>query len=172
MRLQSTLGAGTAVHLYLPRSHGVPAPHTPSTDAPVAASPTKAARILLVDDEAEIRAFSSVALREVGYDVVTAADAAEALRVLETVLSGPPGGRIAMLVADVGLPGGLNGRQLADAVRARVPDLPVLLITGYAGEAIAGAGRLASGMAILAKPFDLATLSDRVRGMLESVSVA
>ncbi len=173
VRLRSTPGQGTEVHLYLPRGHALPAAPPPAAAAlPASSLPPRAARILLVDDEAEIRAFAAESLREAGYDVLDAADGAAALRLLETDLSRAPGTRIDILVADVGLPGGLNGRQLADAVRARLPDLPVLLITGYAGEAIAGPGRLAPGMGILVKPFDLSTLAARVRGMLDPASAA
>ena len=68
------------------------------------------------------------------------------------------------MVTDVGLPGGLNGRQLADMVRERLPALPVLFITGYAGSALNE--HLAPGMAVIGKPFALDALAGRVRAML------
>ncbi len=74
-----------------------------------------------------------------------------------------PGGKTDILVTDVGLPGGLNGRQLADAAREMLPDLPVVLVTGYAGDAIAIPG-LADNMILLRKPFELDAL---VRMVLE-----
>ena len=70
-----------------------------------------------------------------------------------------------MLVTDVGLPGGLNGRQVADMARQRLPSLPVLFITGYTGGAIESA--LPAGMAMIGKPFTLDVLATRVRSMIE-----
>ncbi|RYY93364.1 MAG: response regulator, partial [Comamonadaceae bacterium] len=76
-------------------------------------------------------------------------------------------GRIDLLVTDVGLPGGLNGRQVADAARIRRPDLQVLFITGYAENAAVGDGQLERGMAVITKPFDMAALTAKVRAMVE-----
>jgi DNA-binding response OmpR family regulator len=76
--------------------------------------------------------------------------------------------RIDLLITDVGLPGGLNGRQIADAARARRPDLKVLFITGYAENAVIGAGHLEPGMAVMVKPFALAALGAKIRDMLET----
>src|SRR3954453_23273256 len=73
-----------------------------------------------------------------------------------------------LLVTDVGLPGGMNGRQLAEAARLARKDLEVLLITGYAENAAVGSGHLEPGMAVLAKPFAMSTLANRVREMLEA----
>jgi CheY-like chemotaxis protein len=76
-----------------------------------------------------------------------------------------------LLVTDVGLPG-LNGRQLADAAREKRPDLPVILITGYAGKALED-GELAPGMEVMRKPFALPALANRVRVLLtEAPSVS
>lgn len=74
--------------------------------------------------------------------------------------------RIDLLVTDVGLPGGLNGRQVADAARVARPSLPVLFITGFAEKAVVGDSALEPGMALLAKPFAIETLAARVRAML------
>jgi DNA-binding response OmpR family regulator len=71
------------------------------------------------------------------------------------------------LITDVGLPGGVNGRQVADAARALRPDLRVLFITGYAENAIIGNGHLEAGMAVITKPFAMTSLASRVREMLE-----
>ena len=70
------------------------------------------------------------------------------------------------LITDVGLPGGLNGRQLADAARTTRPDLKVLFITGYAENAIIGNGQLAPGMRVLTKPFVMTTLAERIAEMI------
>jgi PAS domain S-box-containing protein len=164
VRLESTLGKGTSVHLYLPRCHDTPdASRAPAATGAMPAPARRAPRLLLVDDEPVIRTFAAESLRELGYEVLEAGDGPQALRLLNTA-----SGRLDLLVADVGLPGGLNGRQLADAAREMLPALPILLITGYAGDAIVGQGRLATGMEILGKPFDLDELGRRVRAMVEN----
>jgi CheY-like chemotaxis protein len=111
--------------------------------------------VLLVEDEAVVRAMAAEALRDVGCHVLEAGDGPEALRLLDQ------GNVPDILVTDVGLPGGLNGRQVADAVRERHAGLPTLLITGYAGGALEG--QLAPGMKVLTKPFPLASLVEMVQ---------
>ena len=76
--------------------------------------------------------------------------------------------RIDLLITDVGLPGGMNGRQVADTARLLRKDLKVMFITGYAENAAIGNGHLDPGMAILTKPFAMSTLGNKVREMLES----
>jgi len=78
--------------------------------------------------------------------------------------------RVDMLVTDVGLPGGMNGRQVADAAREGRPGLPALFITGYAGRALEG--QLAPGMEVIGKPFALDALTAKVRAMLEAAPAA
>ena len=102
--------------------------------------------VLLVEDEQDVREMTAEHFRDLGYRVLEAQDAAMALRLVQA------GTRLDILVSDVGLPGGMNGRQLADAVHERHPNLPIVLITGYA------AGQEMSGMQVLSKPFDPATL--------------
>ena len=75
--------------------------------------------------------------------------------------------RIDLLVSDVGLPGGMNGRQLADAGRVLRSDLKVLFITGYAESTIMGEKHLTPGMSVLTKPFSLDVLANRIRGLIE-----
>ena len=75
--------------------------------------------------------------------------------------------RVDLLLTDVGLPGGLNGRQVADAGRATRPHLKVLFITGYAENAAVGNGLLAPGMEVVTKPFDITTLARKIREMIE-----
>src|SRR6202008_3405902 len=103
--------------------------------------------VLLVEDDEDVRQYSADILRETGYRVVEAADGATALK----ALADEPG--IRLLFTDVGLPGGLNGRQLADEARRRRPDLKVLFTTGYARKAIVHQGRLDPGVELLNKPF-------------------
>ena len=102
-------------------------------------APHMAATILLVEDEAEIRRFAAEALRDRGCTVIEAENGIAGLNLLRALI-GASHGSIDVLVADVGLPGGLNGRQLADAARDLAPELPVLLITGLRGGGIRAGG--------------------------------
>jgi PAS domain S-box-containing protein len=161
VRLDSELGVGTSVHLYLPRGHGeaggiadIAVPRHRLLPAETVAPAT----VLLVEDEEMIREITAETLREAGYRVVEAADGPSGLIALRASLHAAPVQEVTVLVTDVGLPGGLNGRQLADAARELVPDLPILLITGYGGDAFEGQGQLGPDMAVLAKPFALETL--------------
>ncbi len=120
--------------------------------------------MLLVEDEAQVRELAAERLRELGYRVLEAADGPAALRQLHLA------SRVDLLVTDVGLPGGLNGRQVAEAIRERRPGLPVLFITGYAGDILEG--QLAPGMTVIGKPFTLDVLAVRVRAMLEAAPAA
>jgi nitrogen-specific signal transduction histidine kinase/CheY-like chemotaxis protein len=126
LTIDSALEVGTTVELYLPRHHG-PGP----TAAPVngvGARPLNGDGrcALIVDDEPSVLLLITDVLRGAGYATMEAADSASAMKVIES------GATIDLLISDVGLPGGLNGRQLADAAVARRPDLKVLLVTGYA----------------------------------------
>jgi CheY-like chemotaxis protein len=166
VRLDSRVGLGTSVHLYLARSHDMPGDPGHADVRPDPSRAVFATTVLLVDDEEAVRAFAAEALRDLGYRVLEAAHGHAGLAALRKALGDSFGNAVDLLVTDVGLPSGLNGRQLADAARMLVPDLPVLLITGYAGDAISGQGQLPPGMAVLRKPFDLDALADRVQGMI------
>ena len=107
-----------------------------------------------------IRASTAEMLRELGYGVIAAADGASALRLLD---DNP---EVALLLTDVGLPGGLNGRQLARETRRRRPQLRVLFTTGYARNAIAHHGRLDPGVELITKPFSLSRLGAKIRQVL------
>ena len=115
-------------------------------------------KILVVEDQENVRAQIVEALTEIGCTVIEARDGSEGLRAVES------GVVFDMLITDVGLPG-LNGRQLADAARAIRPDLPILLVTGFAGGALGDWG-LPAGMEVMRKPFALEELVARVRSML------
>ena len=162
VRLDSVPGRGTTVRLHLPRHHGeAMAPRTEPDREDVAAG--AGGTVLLVEDEDGAREMAAERLRELGCEVLEAADGPAALRLMR------PGRHVDVLVTDVGLPGGMNGRQVADAARERRPDLPVLFITGYAGSAFDG--RLAPGMQVIGKPFSLEALAARVRAMLGTALV-
>jgi CheY-like chemotaxis protein len=100
-------------------------------------------------------------LKENGYRILEAVDGPGALKILAT------DEQIDLLITDIGLPGGMNGRQVADAARETRPDLKVLFITGYAENAVVGNGHLEPGTAVLTKPFPIATLGNRVRDLLD-----
>ena len=160
IRIDSAPGAGTWVHLYLPRHRLAPVVSTLVYPEPEAKLPGQGETILVVDDEATIRTLLVEAMTTQGYQVLEAADAATALALLA------PNTHLDLLVTDVGLPGALNGRQLADAMRGLLPQLPVLFITGYAEANVIGEGDLDAGMRVLTKPFTLDTLERRIQLML------
>jgi CheY-like chemotaxis protein len=163
--LESQVGQGTAVHLYLPRhveAADILAP--PAGDATLPVAGSQGGLVVLVEDEIAIRNFGAEVLREMGYAVLDAGDGASALKILRDCRQNAR--HVDLLVADVGLPGGLNGRQLADAAREIWPDLPTLLITGYAGGALAKA--LPPGMSLLTKPFTWRQLAGCVEGMSQA----
>ncbi len=116
--------------------------------------------VLIVDDEPTVRMLVSDVLSELGYTAVEATDGAGGLRVLQS------DARVDLLVTDVGLPGGMNGRQLADAARASRPGLKVLFITGFAETALFDNDRIEPGMAVLTKPFAVDVLAARIREMI------
>jgi CheY-like chemotaxis protein len=157
-RIVSELGRGTSVSLYLPRHLGA---HEVNEEPELArALPGEGEKVLLVDDEPSVRLLITETLEELGYDWLEAADGAAALKFLQSTR------RIDLLITDVGLPGGMNGRQLADAALVARPALKVLFITGYAETAVIGNGSLQPGMHIVTKPFALETLGRRIKEII------
>ena len=160
VRIHSTVGEGTSVCVYLPR-HGEQAE---TKDFAPDASDVRVAEvgetILVVDDEPTVRMLVTDVLEDLGYTAIEAADSAGGLRVLQS------DARLDLLITDVGLPGGMNGRQMADAGRVVRPDLKVLFITGYAENALMGDGQMVTGMSVLTKPFSVDALASRLRELL------
>ncbi len=161
-RIDSEPGHGTTVRIYLPR-------HAAEESGPTAraaeARPGRAEAsetVLIVDDEPTVRGLVAEILAELGYSTIEAADGPAALEVLDSQA------RIDLLITDVGLPGGLNGRQVADAARHRRPDLQVLFITGYPDNAILANGIVDRGMQVMTKPFAMTALATKVRSMIET----
>ena len=126
-------------------------------DVPRRAEPGEC--VLVVDDEPSVRMLVMEVLRELGYGALEAVDGRSGLEILRSAT------RIDLLVSDVGLPGDMNGRQLADAGRALRPDLKVLFITGYAESTVMGA-HPTSGMSVLTKPFALESLAAKIRALI------
>jgi len=158
--IRSEAGAGTAVSLRLPRHLGDVLPEEAAPDPERIPRAASGETVLVVDDEATIRMLITEALRELGYAAAEVEDGAAGLAVLR---SAP---RIDLLITDVGLPGGMNGRQLAEAARGMRPGLKVLFITGYAEGAVGGEDRLPAGTHLLTKPFTMEALTGRLAGIL------
>jgi CheY-like chemotaxis protein len=158
VRIESTPGQGTTVTIYLPRHKGEPETGPGITDLAEAPQAGANEAVLVVDDEPTVRMLVGEALRELGYTAIEAADGASALRVLQSQV------RVDLLVTDIGLPGGIGGRQLADTARVSRPTLRVLFITGYAADT--ALGPLHPGMQVMLKPFAMDALASRIRDML------
>ena len=160
VRIYSEVGQGTMVCIYLPRHYGA-AEDMAGVDA--MPSPLRAEEgetVLIVDDEPTVRMLVADVLEEFGYHAIEAPDGATGLRILQSEA------RIDLLVTDVGLPGGMNGRQMADAGRVTRPELKVLFITGYAENAVISHGHLEPGMHLLTKPFTMEMLASRIRDLI------
>lgn len=162
IRIHSSIGQGTTVRLYLPRHDGAAiSGEQVMPEAPFDIDPAEET-VLVVDDEPTVRLLVADTLRDLGYTVIEAADGNAGLQILRSNTG------LDLLITDVGLPGGLNGRQMADAGRLLRPDLKTLFITGYAENAVFGGGRLEADMQILTKPFAVDVLAVRVREMLRA----
>ena len=164
IRIYSELGKGTTMCLYLPR-HDRNAEEDEASVVSAEAKPAGDGEVVLViDDEPTIRMLISEVLEEHGYAVVEASDGPSAMRILRSDV------RIDLLITDVGLPNGMNGRQIADAARQGRPELKVLFITGYAENAVVGNGHLDKGMQVIAKPFEIDALARKIREIVEDGS--
>jgi signal transduction histidine kinase/CheY-like chemotaxis protein len=165
VRIYSEPGHGTTVRLYLPR-HDCPGTAAPEghADDVTTTPPVRSGvgeTVLLIEDESAIHELIAEALRDLGYAVLDAWDGPSGLDIVQS------NARIDLLITDVGLPGGLNGRQVADAARVTRPGMKVLFITGFAyGAALGRGAALEVGMEIMTKPFTLDALASKVREMI------
>ena len=159
-RIYSEAGQGAMVCLYLPRHLGVEESSDVMPEFRDAPRAGEGETVLVVDDEPTIRMLVTEVLAELGYTAIEAPDGAAGLRVLQS------NRRIDLLVTDVGLPGGMNGRQMVDAAKRERPDLKVLFITGYAENALVGNGHLESGMHVMTKPFAMEALASRIKELI------
>jgi CheY-like chemotaxis protein len=160
VQIDSAMGTGTTVRLYLPRYGGEADQEMPEAKLVDGPRATAGETVLIVDDEPTVRILITEVLEEFGYAAIEAADSVSGLKVLQSDV------RIDLLITDIGLGGGLNGRQMADAARQHRPDLRVLFITGYAENAIVGNGVLEPGMHLLTKPFAMQVLASRIRSIM------
>jgi PAS domain S-box-containing protein len=161
VKIYSEVGVGTTIKLYLPRD--VSRDRDDETRTASASIPqAKGETVLVVEDEADVRSFTVETLRELGYLVIEAADAGAGLRLLDAHRE------ISLLLTDVGLPGGMNGRQLAEEARLRRRGLKVLYMSGYARNAIVHEGRLDLGVELIMKPFTYDGLAAKIRQVLDA----
>src|SRR5262245_19989045 len=143
----STVGRGTVITLYLPRTHDPPAPSVASAERE--AAPRRAGTVLVVEDSPEVAEVATAYFQQLGYMVKQVASPNEAL---ELIGHDP---KIDLVFSDVLMPGGMSGLELGQAIRGRYPPMPVVLATGYS-DGVHDA--LQKGFVVLQKPFDLAAL--------------
>jgi CheY-like chemotaxis protein len=161
VKIYSEVGLGTTVKLYLPRHQGteqVVDEKLETHELPQGRSEL----VLVVEDDPDVRDYTVEMVGDLGYSVLSAQDGASALRLLD---SHPD---VSLLFTDVGLPGGMNGRQLAEQALRRQPRLRVLYTTGYARNAIVHRGRLDPGVEVMFKPFTYSDLATKIRQVLEN----
>jgi PAS domain S-box-containing protein len=160
VKIYSEVGEGTTVKLYLPRYRGAEnvVDERPETyQLPRGRSEL----VLVVEDDPDVRDYTVEMVGDLGYSVLSAPDGASALRLLDSHR------QVSLLFTDVGLPGGMNGRQLAEQALRRQPRLKVLYTTGYARNAIVNQGRLDPAVEVVFKPFTYSDLATKIRHVLE-----
>ena len=154
--VDSEPGKGTTFRIYFPPAQGFV--EAPAQVPPPVAARRGSERILLVEDDPVLRRMTLEALRRLGYAVASAADAAEALAIVDG------GSRFDLVVTDVVMPG-MNGRDLAERLVDRLPGCRVLFVSGYAGDTIVLRGVLEDATSFLQKPYSLAELTGRIRAL-------
>ncbi|WAJ31472.1 PAS domain S-box protein [Jeongeupella avenae] len=159
VRIYSEVGQGTMVCVYLPRHLG-DAEAEPVGAAQAAVPGGDGETVLVIDDEPLVRMLVVDVLEDLGYRAIEAADGPSGMKVLQS------NARIDLLITDVGLPNGMNGRQVADAARELRPTLKVLFVTGYAENAVLNHGHLDHGMSIVTKPFNVEDLGRRIGAVI------
>lgn len=161
VRIESKIGAGTTIGIYLPRYDG----EEVHTDTTVSASnqpaSARGATVLVVDDEPTVRMLIMDVVDDLGLSAIEAGDSFSGLRLLQSDVP------IDLLITDVGLPGGMNGRQLADAARQFRAKLPVLFVTGYAETSALRKDGLESGMTVMTKPFSIDLIKTHIQSLLD-----
>jgi PAS domain S-box-containing protein len=164
VKIYTEPGKGTTVKLYLPRLVVVDAPVEAVPERPPQPASIPGETVLVVEDDEDVRSYSADILRDLGYRAIEASDGPAALRLLDAESA------IRLLFTDVGLPGGLDGRQLADEAKRRRPEIKVLFTTGYARNAIVHQGRLDPGVELIVKPFTASSLAAKIRQVLHGAA--
>jgi CheY-like chemotaxis protein len=159
--IYSELGEGTTVKIYLPRYFGPEDQAEEPDQSSDAAGAICAECILVVEDDDALRLYTVEMLSDLGYSVLTAANGPAALDIIDRGYS------VDLLFTDIVMPGGMNGRQLADEAVRRRPGLKVLFTTGYSRNAIVHHGRLDPGVQLISKPFSFEQLGTKVRALLD-----
>jgi CheY-like chemotaxis protein len=162
IKIYSEFGEGTTVKIYLPRSMAESSQSHDERGLLSAPGETQTGTILVVEDNELLLQSVVGMLSEQGYRILSATNGADALQFLDENAD------ITLLFTDVGLPGGMNGRQLADEARRRRPRLIVLFTTGYTRNAIIHHGRLDPGIELISKPFTYAGLNAKIRSLLKN----
>jgi CheY-like chemotaxis protein len=158
LAIDSTPGAGTEVSLYLPRAtSAAPVVETPP---PVESPRGRGETVLVVEDDADVRAMTVDMVESLGYRVVAAGDAAAALETLAAEA-------VDLMLSDIVLPGGASGSELADRARERFPGLKVVFMSGYSADALRGRTGLPAGTLLLDKPFEKQALAKGLRDTLD-----
>ena len=157
VNIYSELGIGMTVKLYLPQSSNRPILLEPVAETASLQSASGQGTILVVEDDEDVLAVTAESLRELGYEVVTATDAAQALEILR---GGQP---IDLLFSDVIIPGGTNGAQLAVTARRVRPALTVLLTSGYTAAALSLEHGLPDNLNVVGKPYQRDELAKKLR---------
>jgi CheY-like chemotaxis protein len=162
VNIYSEVGHGTVVRLYIPRAAAPSlAPSLPTDN--VASLPHGKERILFVEDDAIVRTHTEFQLWELGYQVTTAANPNDAIKLAKLT------GRPDLLITDLVMPGTMNGRELAERLRETWPDLPVICVSGYTDGLMADFTEgMSDGMHFLAKPFRRRELAVKIREALET----
>jgi CheY-like chemotaxis protein len=160
IEIESEPRRGTTVRLYLPRGDAAADPAAQADDAldpPQARGET----VLVVEDDAEVRAIAEAMLKGLGYDVLTAEDAKTGLAALERAPD------VSLMLSDVALPGGVSGLDMVDEVRRSRPGLKVLFMSGHGSGVVSHGHRFRRSRALLMKPFRRHELAQKVRDVLD-----
>ncbi|MCW6057015.1 hybrid sensor histidine kinase/response regulator [Pseudomonas fragariae (ex Marin et al. 2024)] len=166
IRVESVEGQGTSVVMHLPRHTAENAPRAVEPEVIEEPPHHTGETVLVVDDEPSVRMLVAEVISGLGYNCLEAADAQSGLQILQSDT------RIDLLISDIGLPGGMNGREMADAAGDCRPGLPTLFITGYAKTSVLDDCHLRPCTQVLTKPFGLDALAGRVTGLIGADAVA
>ncbi|AVB15726.1 MULTISPECIES: hybrid sensor histidine kinase/response regulator [Pseudomonas syringae group] len=160
IRVESVEGHGTSVVMHLPRHIAENAPRAAEPEITEEPAQHTGETVLIVDDEPSVRMLVAEVITGLGYNCLEAGDAQSGLQILQSDT------RIDLLISDIGLPGGMNGREMADAAGDCRPGLPTLFITGYAKTSVLDDCHLRPCTQVLTKPFGLDALAGRVTGLI------